>query len=131
MPIKIELIDPINNPEWIEFLESQENATIFHHPAWLKILCQQYGYGIFSACVYEHGKIASGLALCSARGISGRKRLLSLPFTDHCEPLVKNITHLTALTDYLKSRVAQKKTGSIEIRSKLPEDSGFKAKDKC
>jgi hypothetical protein len=127
MPIRIELIDPINNPEWIEFLGSHEHTTIFHHPAWLKILSQQYGFSIFSACVYERGKIASGLALCSAGGISGRKRLLSLPFTDHCEPLIKDNTHLSALTDYLKSRVEQKKTGSIEVRSKLPEDSGFKS----
>jgi hypothetical protein len=101
--LKAELIDPINDPRWIEFLNSREDATIFHHPAWLKVLGTQYGYDTMCACIFENGRIQSGIIFCAVKGISLKKKLVSVPFTDHFEPLVKNTSHLEALTSYLKA----------------------------
>lgn len=64
-------------------------GQVFHHPAWLRHLRDTYGYEITAPCVEGcNGGLAAGLpvALVASR-LTGR-RLVALPFSDLCPPLV-------------------------------------------
>src|ERR1041385_1155794 len=82
------LLDPIEDRRWGEFVAGAPRASIFHHPSWLALLREQYGYRMLACCVIDpDGQVRAGLplALVSSR-LTGR-RLVALPFSDVCTPL--------------------------------------------
>ncbi len=63
-------------------------ATIFHHPQWLRLLHEHYRYEISAWCVTgDEGQLAGGLPVATVRSRLTGSRLISLPFSDACEPL--------------------------------------------
>lgn len=83
------LLDPVADPRWAQLVADSPQASIFHHPAWLELLHSRYRYPITAAAVLDAaGRPVAGLpmALVSSR-LTGR-RLVSLPFSDVCPPLV-------------------------------------------
>src|SRR5713101_6738397 len=38
----------IEDPGWAAFVASQSAATVFHHPAWSRLLAETYGYRSFA-----------------------------------------------------------------------------------
>jgi CelD/BcsL family acetyltransferase involved in cellulose biosynthesis len=83
------LLDPITDPCWTDLLERAPAATVFHHPAWLELLRATYGYGI-TACVIRRGdgRLAAGLPIAEVTSRFTGRRLVALPFSDLCPPLV-------------------------------------------
>ena len=90
MPVlTVDAIDPVIDPEWVDFLDRCPGAEIFHHPLWLQLLRDQYDYELSSCCIRdERGAIESGIpvALIESR-LTGR-RLVAVPFSDTCSLLL-------------------------------------------
>jgi CelD/BcsL family acetyltransferase involved in cellulose biosynthesis len=90
MPVlTVEAIDPVTDPDWASFLDRCPGAEVFHHPFWLRLLRDQYGYELRACCVRgEDDEIEAGLpvALIESR-LTGR-RLVAVPFSDTCSPLL-------------------------------------------
>ncbi len=87
-PVADPIEDPIEDPRWEAFVDSAPHASVFHHPRWLALLREQYGYRTMACCVSDRdGRVRAGLplALVSSR-LTGR-RLVALPFSDVCPPL--------------------------------------------
>jgi CelD/BcsL family acetyltransferase involved in cellulose biosynthesis len=81
-------IDPISDPAWLALIEGSPSATIFHHPRWLQLLHSQYGYELYACCVENGHEIEAGLPIARiASRLTGR-RLVSLPFSDVCAPVL-------------------------------------------
>jgi CelD/BcsL family acetyltransferase involved in cellulose biosynthesis len=83
------LLDPLGDPRWARLVAESPQASIFHHPAWLELLHRRYRYPLAAAVVLDGaGRAVAGLpmALVSSR-LTGR-RLVCLPFSDVCPPLV-------------------------------------------
>ena len=113
---------------WIEFVASKPQATIFHHPAWLKSLAECYGFRPFVIAVCNTGgQVLAGLPVMEVRSRLTGRRWVSLPFTDYCPPLYDDPDALSQLTHDL---VCLYETGSvpkIEIRWELPACLGIRA----
>jgi hypothetical protein len=84
------LVDPIGDPRWMQLLERDNRATIFHTPGWLLALRQTYGYDpvVFTTSPPSQ-PLANGIVFCQIESWLTGNRLVSLPFSDHCEPLVE------------------------------------------
>lgn len=83
-------LDPTTDPAWSSFVESCPGASIFHHPAWLRLLQDQYGYELCAICVRDRqGDVAAGLPLAKIRSLLTGSRLVALPFSDVCGPLIR------------------------------------------
>ena len=83
-----EVVDPIADARWTALLAEAGDVSAFHHPAWMTLLRERFGHSISACClVGPDGAIRAGLpiALMSSR-LTGR-RLVALPFSDHCPPL--------------------------------------------
>jgi CelD/BcsL family acetyltransferase involved in cellulose biosynthesis len=79
--------DPIDNAQWDGLLDRHPSASIFHSPGWLKSLRQTYGYEPFIVTTSKGSTLDNGLVACRVKGWRS-SRLVSLPFSDHCDPLV-------------------------------------------
>jgi hypothetical protein len=83
------LVDPIADPRWSELIARDSRATLFHSPGWLMALRQTYDYepvAITSSSPSQ--SLTDGIVFCRIKSWFTGKRLVSLPFSDHCEPLV-------------------------------------------
>ena len=122
-----ELIDPLQDPRWVELLHSSADGGPFHHPRWLELLHAQYGYGVRAVCVTEtDGRLAAGLPFALVHSRLTGTRLVALPFSDLCVPVVSRTASewgLEALARAIEGE--QRRTAlDFEIRAPLPGLSG-------
>jgi len=122
-------IDPIKDRRWTEFLNKHPEASVFHTSGWLEALQRTYGYEpvVFTTSPPE-AELRNGIAFCRITTWLTRRRLVSLPFSDHCIPLVENSAELSCMLKSLQREVAEKKWNYAEIRAgnlHLPSEAGF------
>jgi CelD/BcsL family acetyltransferase involved in cellulose biosynthesis len=85
----LHLVDPIADPRWTQLIERDDRATIFHSPGWLQALRQTYKYEpVVHTTSRPSEPLANGIVFCRIKSWFTGNRLVSLPFSDHCEPLV-------------------------------------------
>jgi CelD/BcsL family acetyltransferase involved in cellulose biosynthesis len=94
--------DPLSEPGWDEFVERSSSASLFHTRAWLEALHKTYGYKpvVFTTSP-EGGRIDNGIVFCRVESWLTGRRLVSLPFSDFCQPLVDNHRDQDALFEAL------------------------------
>ena len=81
--------EPLNDARWDEFLGRHSRASLFHSTPWLKALNQTYDYPVVGYTTCEPGEeLKNALVFCRVESWLTGRRLVSLPFSDHCEPLV-------------------------------------------
>lgn len=110
----------INDPQWMGFLQKNDSATIFHHPAWSQISTSVYGYKPFVTVLKNaDGVISAGIPFMEVRSpISGRK-WVSLPFSDYCYPVIDNGVGLNKLIEGVVSLARSKGISLVEIRDDI------------
>lgn len=105
---------------WLAFAASKPQATIFHHPAWLNVLAEAYGYRPLVVAVCDAaGQITAGLPLMKIHSLVRGRRWVSLPFTDYCPPLYDDQEALNQLTHDLASLYQAGSAPEIEVRWEL------------
>ena len=85
-------LDPLADTRWIEFVKTHPRASVFHTPNWLHALRLTYGYqpvALTTAPPEEPLTKRAGVLPVNS-WLTGR-RIVSLPFSDHCEPLVDRL----------------------------------------
>ena len=81
-------IDPVNDPRWADFIGRHRQASVFHSPGWLMALQKTYGYQPFALTTAAEGEpLGDGILLCRVNSWLTGRRAVSLPFSDHCQPL--------------------------------------------
>jgi CelD/BcsL family acetyltransferase involved in cellulose biosynthesis len=114
-------LSPIEDPRWEEYLSTTPAASVFHSSAWLKALRETYGYEPIAYTTTPPGQsLENGLVFCEVKsGLTGR-RLVSVPFSDYCQPLAYNSEDLTALLRAAEAEVSGKGLRYFELRPLLP-----------
>ena len=93
-------------------------SSIFHTVAWLEALRRTYGYQPIAYTTSAPGRrLEDGLAFCLvASWITGR-RLVSLPFSDHCEPLIEGTGDEETFAAAIARTLREDKLRCVEIRT--------------
>jgi Acetyltransferase (GNAT) domain len=111
-------IDPISDPRWDEFLLRHPEASVFHRTAWLKALRDTYGYKSVALTTTRDGHpLENGVVFCRVKSWLTGTRLVSLPFADHCQPLVDNPEDFASFCSNLGERFDAGKCKYIELRT--------------
>ena len=110
-------IDPVCDPRWATFVDSHPQSSVFHSTNWLMALRNVYGYDSVAITTCPPGSsLTNGLVFCRIKSRLTGRRLVSLPFSDHCEPLVDKPDELDAMLTQLKQQVNQGEWKYVEIR---------------
>ncbi len=113
-------LNPLQDPRWAELIGRSPHASVFHSTNWLQALQHTYGYEPAVITTSPPGaKLANGLVYCRIRSWLTGRRLVSLPFSDHCAELVNSAEEMDALLSHMKQRVDEKTWKYIEIRPSL------------
>ena len=110
-------LDPISDPRWKTFVDKHDRSSIFHSPGWLRALRNVYGYEPVVFTTNQPGvPLTNGIAFCRIRSWLTGSRLVSMPFSDHCEPLVGSSEELDNLLLYTHKYVDRGLCKYIEMR---------------
>lgn len=123
--MKVVRIDPLRDPRWSTFLADNGQASVFHTPEWLNALRRTYGYDAAAVAVLgEDGKLSGAVVFCRVKSWLTGSRLVSLPFSDYCEPLVRTGEEMRVLAVALEEEAREAGANYVEIRGALPVETG-------
>jgi GNAT acetyltransferase-like protein len=109
--------NPLQDPRWLEFLSRHPAASVFHTPEWLRALQCTYGYKPLVLTTCPPGTaLSNGVVFCEIHSWLTGVRLVSLPFSDHCEPLADSCEELRLLLRSVIERAATSSWKYVEIR---------------
>ena len=118
-------IDPLRDSRWSVFVDTHPRASVFHSPKWLTTLQAVYGYEPAAVTTCSPvSPLTNGLVFCRIRSWLTGRRLVSLPFSDHCDPLIGSADEAEALLVHMKQQVTKEKWKYLEIRPISYEPSG-------
>lgn len=121
---KVYEIDPLTDPRWPILVATHPQASVFHTRAWLSALQVAYGYRpkVLTTCPPQT-RLTDGIVFCEVRCWLGGRRLVSLPFSDHCEPLFDDPGALAAVLSHARHEVEEGRYMALEIRPRIaPHD---------
>jgi hypothetical protein len=108
---------PLTDPRWGEFLQRHPCSSIFHTGAWLEALHRTYGYEPIGVTTCPPGTdLQNAAVFCRVESWLTGRRLVSLPFSDHCDLLADTVTDLTAIASVLKKQLDRDNLRYIEAR---------------
>jgi hypothetical protein len=127
-------LDPVRDPRWAEFISHHGSASIFHTPEWLRAIQLTYGY---TPTVYTtsgpSAVLSNGIVFCNINSWFTGRRMVSLPFSDHCEPLLESSADGAEITGELRNAVKAGKWKFFELRpaTEFPAFNGAVESPSC
>lgn len=118
-------LDPAQDPRWSELLQQHPRASVYHTPGWLEALRRTYDYEpmVFTTSPPD-AKLRNGVVFCRVNSWLTGRRLVSLPFSDHCEPLVNSAEELGALCVGLQQLGRAQRCRYVELRPTASQPAG-------
>ncbi|MCZ2076649.1 MAG: GNAT family N-acetyltransferase [Bryobacterales bacterium] len=115
--------DPLRDPRWPGLLLVHPLASVFHTPGWLQALHRTYRYEpVVLTTSAPGGELSNGIVFCRVHSRLTGRRLVSLPFSDHCEPLVRNPGDCAEILASLADSPAADRPRYVELR---PRSASF------
>jgi CelD/BcsL family acetyltransferase involved in cellulose biosynthesis len=116
-------IDPLRDPRWSALIERHPRSSVFHGTNWLRALRTTYDYEPVAITTCPPGAgLTNALVSCRIKSWLTGRRLVSLPFSDHCEPLADDAADLKMLFAALERQSRTEKLPYIEIRPLRPHE---------
>jgi CelD/BcsL family acetyltransferase involved in cellulose biosynthesis len=114
-----------DDPGWLRLIREGTAATAFHHPAWSRAISETYGFRSFVVAQQgADGHLIAGLPVVETQTVFGHRRLVALPFTDHCPPLAGSGEDLTDFGEALGTWQEGANWAALEVRAELPPSRG-------
>lgn len=111
------MIDPLTDSRWETFAATHPKASIFHQMGWLRALAATYDYKPIVVTDASPGeKLRSAIPFCKVESWITGKRLVSLPFADHCAPLLQEGEHTASLVNWLCAERDLRSWKYVELR---------------
>lgn len=115
--MSVQKINPLRDSRWVAFLQRHPDASIFHTPGWLEALRRTYGYQPVAYTTAAPGQeLTSGLVFCRIKSWLTGSRMVSIPFADHCQPLMDNGGDLRVLATALENDLGREGCQYVELR---------------
>ncbi len=115
--MSIRIVDPLSGNHWGELIVRHPSASVFHERGWLEALARTYGYEPFVLTTAPEGqRLNDGVVFCRVSSWMTGTRLVSLPFADHCEPLLNDRSDSNAFTEWLRNECDSKHQRYFELR---------------
>jgi CelD/BcsL family acetyltransferase involved in cellulose biosynthesis len=122
--VNLNLLNPFSDSSWDDLIARHPQVSIFHQRGWLQALVRTYGYELYVLTSAAPGEpLKDGLLLCQVSSWMTGTRLVSLPFSDHCEPLLNEGNEAPVFAKWLSEQCRERQWSYVEIRP-LGESQG-------
>jgi CelD/BcsL family acetyltransferase involved in cellulose biosynthesis len=115
--VSIHIINPLSDDRWDDLVACHPRASVFHQRNWLEALARTYGHQPLVFTSTPAGKpLRDGIVFCRVSSWITGTRLVSLPFADHCEPLLDEASESPEFMDCLRAKCDRNRWKYVEIR---------------
>jgi len=115
--VDINCINPLSDSRWNDLVARHPHASAFHNRGWLEALSRTYGYESFVlTSTPANQPLNDGVVFCRVSSWITGTRLVSLPFSDHCDPLLNDLAELREFSSWLRLKRDSERYKYIEIR---------------
>lgn len=115
--MKIYRVDPLADRRWDEVVERHPRASVFHQRGWLEALARTYRY---EPCVFTTSApgetLENAIVLCRISSWLTGNRWVSLPFSDHCEPLLATGSDSEEIINRAQTEFGDQNWNYVELR---------------
>lgn len=123
-------LDPLRDPRWERFVDGHSEGSVFHSTNWIEALHKTYSYEpiVYTATPPDR-ELENGVVFCRISSWLTGRRLVSLPFSDHCDPLANGPNELEELITSLTRVLEYENSEYIELRPHITftsDRNGFK-----
>jgi hypothetical protein len=136
--LKVITTNTVDPQIWDDFVEQHPSGTIYHHSSWQGVINKTYGYQpIYHILLNDNSSIHAALSSVMVKSWLTGNRIVSYPFSDTCEPLLKDSEDLEPLLEavakfraeagarYAEIRFSSKKPTSYNNNQRQPEYFNF------
>ena len=117
---KPELIDPIEDPRWDEFVDNHPLGWICHLSGWKRVIEKSFKHmkGYYFVIWDGRGSnIRAGLPLFHVKSWLTGNRLVSIPFATLCDPLVTSESQMVCMIDCAMDLFETLNASNMQIRT--------------
>lgn len=119
--MRLTTIDVFNARRWDEFVANHPQGTAFHLSNWARVLQRTYRYIPYYLVLEDSDKrIKAGCPFFVIKSWLTGNRLVCLPFTDVCYPLVTSDEGIESLLSATIEKAKKEKADYIEVRGQHP-----------
>ena len=98
--LTLQRVDPLSDPKWTD-LTDRFSASLFHSRPWMDVLGRTYDMPVTANILMDDAnEPLAGMHFCEITDIRG-DRIVSLPFSDYCDPLVTSVDEWNVLSEPL------------------------------
>jgi Acetyltransferase (GNAT) domain len=113
----VRTLDPLEDSGWDELVARHPRSSVFHHRGWLEALARTYGYRPAVVTTSSpNSELKNGLLFCQIDSWLTGSRLVSLPFSDHCEPLCDSPEEMISLAGGCQTFLDKGRRRYLEVR---------------
>ena len=118
-------IDPLRDSRWTPFVLGHPRGSVFHSSAWLRAIQRTYRYEpVAYTTSSEDVPLTNAVVLCEIDSWLTGRRMVSLPFSDHCDPLVDDPHVLKQMLSTLRTQALDEGRRYLEMRPFHPLSCG-------
>jgi hypothetical protein len=124
--VSIYVTNPLSDTRWNEFVARHPRASVFHQRGWLEALARTYGYEPLVLTTAPAGEpLRDGIVFSRVSSWITGTRLVSLPFADHCEPLLNDCGEFVEFGNWLQAECNGQRWKYVELRPLLPVQAAY------
>lgn len=113
---------PLADAQWSPRLAEQAQSCFSYQSAWHALIARLYGYTVIPlATTNAAGRITGFLPLCALSSPLTGRRLVSLPFSDHCPLLAEDEQSAGELIEQAVQQALMRKARYLELRPGMSE----------
>ena len=118
--MKLEITNPSDDLRWDEYVKNHSLGSIFHHSAWKEVIEKTFSHVRPMYCVVENPKknILGCVPLFFVKSWLTGGRLVSLPFSLFCDPLVDSMDVFDVLVEGILDKQKELNASFIEMRTR-------------
>jgi CelD/BcsL family acetyltransferase involved in cellulose biosynthesis len=124
-------INPLSDRRWDDLVATHLKASAFHHRGWLEALALTYGYRPLVLTSTPAGRpLKDGVVFCQVESWITGTRMVSLPFSDHCEPLLNENSDYSEFAGWMRAERDRGHWKYVELRplsARVPSMFPFEA----
>ena len=130
---KVTLIDPLEDARWSLYVNNHPYGTIYHHSCWMKVITFTYHHATPLCYVIEDRKknIQGAIPCFIVKSKLTGTRIVSMPFTSYCDPLVDDKEDFAKLLDAIINELGNLSASYYELRALRSMDQIPRDKLKC
>ena len=107
--------NPLTDSRWPGFLADHPEASVFHTREWLSAIQRTYAYEPIAFTTSQGGELRNAVLFCQVNSWLTGKRLVSLPFSDHCQPLAVG-DELDSILTHIQNQCLSRRQKYVEFR---------------